>query len=220
MATPGTPLREEGGDKNNHSFGAPYLPPSVGSRGKLNSAGQRGAPQPLNPKSVKSSTGGHTIETMLDHRYSGWIKSFVDDKGFGFIESEEVFAQFGRDAFLHKAQYRGLSVGMSVDFYVALNKMRHPQARQVEPNGKPDRQVRRQAPRQPHASQLAQQSIQLADHTAAAPPSAPPMQQAGGGRRKGRAGDGGADSTGGGHTTARPNHQSSWAQARTQSLAV
>jgi len=64
-------------------------------------------------------------------RYQGRIKSFNAKQGFGFIESPEAHAIFGRDVFLHKAQIGDLKVGTEVTYSVEMNKQGMPQAREL-----------------------------------------------------------------------------------------
>lgn len=66
-----------------------------------------------------------------DGRYRGKIKSFNSEKGFGFIESADAHAAFGRDVFLHKAHVGNRSVGADVTFTVETNKQGMPQARDL-----------------------------------------------------------------------------------------
>lgn len=64
-------------------------------------------------------------------RFHGRIKSFNAKQGFGFIESPEAHAMFGRDVFLHKAQIGDLKVGTEVTYAVEMNKQGMPQAREI-----------------------------------------------------------------------------------------
>eukprot|EP00755_Sulcionema_specki_P013082 Sspe_Gene.53053::Locus_29350_Transcript_1_1_Confidence_1.000_Length_1080::g.53053::m.53053 len=68
-------------------------------------------------------------------KMTGYIKSFNEDTGFGFIECQEAFDYFQRDVFLHKAQAIGLGVGQQVEFVIWLNSNNMPQARNVVPIG-------------------------------------------------------------------------------------
>lgn len=65
-------------------------------------------------------------------RETGKIKSFFEDKGFGFIECPRVQQQFGRDLFVHKAQLNGFKVGDEVTMSVTLNQAGQPQAKDLE----------------------------------------------------------------------------------------
>jgi len=68
-------------------------------------------------------------------KYSGRIKSFNSEKGFGFIECPQTYAQYNRDVFLHKAHIGDLSVGAMVTFACEVNKQGWPQAKDVAPIG-------------------------------------------------------------------------------------
>lgn len=72
---------------------------------------------------------------VTDRSFSGMVKSFNDQKGFGFIACDEIMEQFGGDVFLHHAQFYGLEVGQAVSFEVFLNKDGKPQAKQVSAEG-------------------------------------------------------------------------------------
>lgn len=71
----------------------------------------------------------------LDCRFNGHIKSYNAKQGFGFIECPEIAAVFGRDVFLHKAQFGDRKVGVEVTFKVEPNKHGMPQARDLESVG-------------------------------------------------------------------------------------
>jgi len=64
-------------------------------------------------------------------RELGRIKSFNEEKGFGFIECARVTQQFGRDLFVHKAQMNGFKVGDEVTLAVTLNEAGLPQAKDL-----------------------------------------------------------------------------------------
>lgn len=61
-------------------------------------------------------------------RQVGIIKAFNVEKGYGFIFSAEVKAQFGCDVFLHHQQMVGFNMGSEVSFTLKLNKNGKPQA--------------------------------------------------------------------------------------------
>lgn len=67
-----------------------------------------------------------------EKRFTGVIKSFNPEKGFGFIESPEAYAFFQRDVFLHKALIGNLTVGANVTFLVEKNEKGMPQARDIK----------------------------------------------------------------------------------------
>lgn len=61
-------------------------------------------------------------------RAHGAIKSFNEEKGFGFIDCPQLKELFGRDVFVHGKQMRGHTVGSACSFAIVLNKDNHPQA--------------------------------------------------------------------------------------------
>ncbi|CAE7736121.1 unnamed protein product [Symbiodinium pilosum] len=65
-------------------------------------------------------------------RELGRIKSFYEDKGYGFIECPRVTQQFGRDLFVHKAQLNGFKVGDEVTVTVTVNEAGWPQAQDLQ----------------------------------------------------------------------------------------
>lgn len=67
-----------------------------------------------------------------DRRYIGVIKSFTAERGFGFVDCRELFEQYGRDTFIHKAQLVGIEVGDAVQFSLGKNREGMPQALDVE----------------------------------------------------------------------------------------
>merc|ERR1712087_369985 len=66
---------------------------------------------------------------VTDQRFVGTIKSFNEQRGFGFIECDELMEQFGGDTFLHNVQMQGFEVGQRVSFAVFLNKDGKPQGK-------------------------------------------------------------------------------------------
>mmetsp|Transcript_35292 Transcript_35292/g.75191 ORF Transcript_35292/g.75191 Transcript_35292/m.75191 type:complete len:634 (-) Transcript_35292:312-2213(-) len=69
-------------------------------------------------------------------RYTGRVKSFSEQKGFGFIDCSETLAKFGRDVFVHKNQIWEaplVYLGSEVTFEVDLNENGQPQARKLQP---------------------------------------------------------------------------------------
>lgn len=72
-----------------------------------------------------------TPKMVAGLRFRGVIKSFNAKQGFGFIESEEALALFGRDVFLHAAQKGDFRVGTEVTCGVELSKYGFPQARDL-----------------------------------------------------------------------------------------
>eukprot|EP00441_Pelagodinium_beii_P019089 CAMPEP_0197661004 /NCGR_PEP_ID=MMETSP1338-20131121/51188_1 /TAXON_ID=43686 ORGANISM="Pelagodinium beii, Strain RCC1491" /NCGR_SAMPLE_ID=MMETSP1338 /ASSEMBLY_ACC=CAM_ASM_000754 /LENGTH=318 /DNA_ID=CAMNT_0043238469 /DNA_START=48 /DNA_END=1004 /DNA_ORIENTATION=+ len=74
----------------------------------------------------KNDKGGQSAREL------GRIKSFNEQKGFGFIECARVNQQFGRDLFVHKAQLNGFKVGDEVTLSVMLNEAGFPQAKDLQ----------------------------------------------------------------------------------------
>jgi len=62
----------------------------------------------------------------------GRIKSFNDEKGFGFIENRELYDKYGRDVFIHRKQMGDLTEGTEITFKCDVNADGKPQARDVE----------------------------------------------------------------------------------------
>ncbi|CAK8987428.1 unnamed protein product [Durusdinium trenchii] len=68
------------------------------------------------------------IRAITERRSEGVIKTFYEQKGYGFITCEELQKVFGNDVFLVGQQFNGFQVGQQVTFAVALNKDNKPQA--------------------------------------------------------------------------------------------
>jgi len=66
-------------------------------------------------------------------QYQGRLRSFVEQKGFGFIDCQETYNLYGRDVFVHRFQIQesGVQVGQTVFFDIELNNKGHPQARNM-----------------------------------------------------------------------------------------
>merc|ERR1740121_292208 len=64
--------------------------------------------------------------------YTGTVKSYNAEKGFGFIVCNETYSQFGSDVFLHKDQVKGIGVGDTVKFTLRLSLKGQPQAKDLE----------------------------------------------------------------------------------------
>jgi len=108
----------------------PFVPEAQG-------ATEGPAPQAANQASgVEVETGGMSGVSIWRPQYKGRIRSFSDQKGFGFIDCPETLRAFGRDVFIHRFQYAecGCKVGSEVVFEVDLNKTGNPQARRVRLN--------------------------------------------------------------------------------------
>lgn len=64
--------------------------------------------------------------------FEGKIKSFSDEKGWGFIECPDVKAQYDRDVFLYFSQKKDYRVGHKVKFTCVLNKDGMPAAKDLK----------------------------------------------------------------------------------------
>ena len=60
--------------------------------------------------------------------FKGKIKSFVPKKFYGFIECEELKAEYGCDVFLHGDHLKGYKEGQTVKFTCILTKGGKPNA--------------------------------------------------------------------------------------------
>jgi len=67
-------------------------------------------------------------KALTERRATGTIKSFNQEKGFGFVSCPDLTEIFGNDVFLHKCQMGDFQVGAAVSFAVLLNKDNNPQA--------------------------------------------------------------------------------------------
>merc|ERR1712070_777298 len=71
-------------------------------------------------------------QAAANQQFRGHIKSFNEEKGFGFIECSEAHQLFGRDVFLAQANKGDLAVGTPVSFTVETNKRNMPQAKDLK----------------------------------------------------------------------------------------
>merc|ERR1719456_2162199 len=94
--------------------------PFVPKEEKKGPAGQ----QPGDETPVEVDTGGMSGVSVWRPQYKGRIRSFSDQKGFGFIDCADTLRAFGRDVFIHRFQMaeHDLKVGQEVIFEVELNK--------------------------------------------------------------------------------------------------
>jgi len=71
-------------------------------------------------------------KSLNERRSKGVVKSFNAEKGFGFVECEELNAVFGSDVFVHAKQINEFTPGTTVSFAVVLNKDNRPQAYDIQ----------------------------------------------------------------------------------------
>merc|ERR1740139_1242304 len=77
---------------------------------------------------------GSTV--LTGNRFLGVVKSFNEEKGFGFIRSDEVHSSHGQDVFLHHRQLGSFAVGSLVTFAVKVNDKGQPRAYDLTDNEK------------------------------------------------------------------------------------
>lgn len=85
------------------------------------------------------------VPGVTDERWHGFLKSYNEKTGFGFIECADLKDIYGADVFVHRAQVAGFSPdpGMALEFGVFLNKDEKPQAKDIvaeASSGPPKRQ--------------------------------------------------------------------------------
>jgi len=70
-------------------------------------------------------------KALTEKRSRGTIKHLNVEKGYGFIECQELHAVTGADVFIHHKQSAGFTVGQEISFAVMLNKANKLQAYDV-----------------------------------------------------------------------------------------
>eukprot|EP00930_Biecheleria_cincta_P047300 TRINITY_DN32762_c0_g1_i1.p1 TRINITY_DN32762_c0_g1~~TRINITY_DN32762_c0_g1_i1.p1 ORF type:complete len:421 (+),score=70.27 TRINITY_DN32762_c0_g1_i1:13-1275(+) len=66
--------------------------------------------------------------------FTGRVKSFCSEKGYGFITCDAAFAVYKRDVFLHKAEFEAAGcpgTGSQVQFRLTLNNKQQPQCQDL-----------------------------------------------------------------------------------------
>jgi len=77
------------------------------------------------------------FEKNDNKRYTGFVKSFSDINGYGFISSPEVKEKYNMDVFVHQHEVAkltglaGLPLGTTISFIIVLNPKGQPQARNL-----------------------------------------------------------------------------------------
>jgi len=86
-------------------------------------------------KGGKSKGGGGGPPTATGRICFGTVKSWNEANNYGFIECEEVKNEYGNDVFVHGRNFENLtlSVGMCLQFEVAVSAKGQPQALNVQP---------------------------------------------------------------------------------------
>jgi len=67
-------------------------------------------------------------KAIAERRQAGVIKSFYEDKGYGFVACDETAKAYGTDVFLHHSQLKDFSIGDQVSFAIAVSTDNKPQA--------------------------------------------------------------------------------------------
>merc|ERR1712232_511294 len=62
----------------------------------------------------------HGLLALGGRRFTGIVKSYNVEKGYGFISCAESYAMYNIDVFLHKSQLGDFGVGDQVSFQVLL----------------------------------------------------------------------------------------------------
>jgi len=98
-------------------------------------------PQPQPGMMMNTQNGGQPFQYEQNgRRFKGFVRSFSQINGFGFVGSDEITATFGKDAFLHFRELQplmttekpSLPAGTWVTFTVTLNQKGQPQARDIQ----------------------------------------------------------------------------------------
>lgn len=77
--------------------------------------------------------------------YQGFVKSFNQEHGYGFIQCNETFVLYHSDIFLHQNEAAGLEVGSQVSFQVHFNSKGQPQANSVSALGGAIKRAKKEA---------------------------------------------------------------------------
>jgi len=96
--------------------------------------------------------GTFSSEDTQGKQFSGTIKSFKEEKGWGFVTSPAISQLFGKDLFIHKRELNGLDPepGLQVRFTVHLNEASRPEARELVAAGAVGYQAVRAQPTSRH----------------------------------------------------------------------
>merc|ERR1712007_295709 len=109
---------------------------SVGSKVSFNvTFNKNGHPQAQDLQEVghaRMSQKRSATEMSFDSQYQGVVKKIDFEKGFGFIECQDLKEQFGRDVWVGSEQLGNFGVGSPVAFSVHVNQ-HGPQAHGLQP---------------------------------------------------------------------------------------
>merc|ERR1719494_1775576 len=85
--------------------------------------------------------GGGLVYVQNGARFKGFVRSFSQVNGFGFVGGDEITQTFGKDVFLHFRELQQIMGGIQkptipsgtwVTFTVTMNQKGQPQARDVQ----------------------------------------------------------------------------------------
>jgi len=82
--------------------------------------------------------------THTGKAFMGVIKSFNEANNYGFIECDEIKAEFGNDVFAHGKELCGHVVGETVYFEVGVSHQGKPQALNVQTIDDPEPLMKKQ----------------------------------------------------------------------------
>lgn len=90
-------------------------------------------PASYEPEPAPCSKVEAWLDSEVEPRYRGFIKTFHASNGYGFISCTETFARFKRDVFVHRghSQIVDLQIGQEVTFAVHTNARGQPQAKEL-----------------------------------------------------------------------------------------
>jgi cold shock CspA family protein len=78
---------------------------------------------------------GYWQQNVQNGLFTGNVKNFNHEQGYGFIQCDETFPLFLSDIFLHQNEADGLQVGSQVSFRIHFNGNGQPQANSVSAVG-------------------------------------------------------------------------------------
>eukprot|EP00933_Yihiella_yeosuensis_P084253 TRINITY_DN9867_c0_g2_i2.p1 TRINITY_DN9867_c0_g2~~TRINITY_DN9867_c0_g2_i2.p1 ORF type:complete len:287 (+),score=69.29 TRINITY_DN9867_c0_g2_i2:71-931(+) len=139
----GAPPPAKGSYDRAPSYGKGAPPPREAPREQWSSpAGKgKGKPQqswssPPEKRKFEDAKDFNVDDAKVLGDYNGFIKSFNDKNGYGFISCDDLKADgYNNDCFLHHAQLGGFEVGAEVLFTAFLNGKGQPQAKNLRAVG-------------------------------------------------------------------------------------
>merc|ERR1712129_436937 len=105
------------------------MPPTMPMHSEINWQSSYCQGKGMQPGQWQTGYGQH------DGLFSGFVKSYKQDVGYGFIRCDETWQLFHSDIFLHENEFNGLEVGSQVSFRVHFNGRGQPQANSVSAVG-------------------------------------------------------------------------------------